>query len=185
VARVDKWNTDFTEAGEPVVENVVDWLREHQFGLRDAEFGYRNPIYGDKVVQPAVFIRGYSYDTQEWYIEPGRMRVYNPGAENERTEERQEFKNNPDNVHMSVIISMLGTKQKDLYAPQVGIKVTRRHEKGELAQRYNEQLWYKTLTQWRDDHTWKAIIEHLDYGWKVLHERVEQDRVGGLDNFNF
>jgi len=153
--------------------DIVNWLRDKQFYLRDASPGHMDPVYGDE--EPALFYKAYNADAGEFYGSSDRKDKLYQGKRG-----------------VIITVTLRHTSpialQKQL-APQLSVDVKEYNESDlstELVKQHRmSQLYYKTLYMWVDDNQWRAVDEVLEYAWEQFQKGVEEVRTGGLDDFKF
>lgn len=158
---------------ETQLTDVVNWLRDKQFYLRDASPGHRDPVYGD--TEPAFFYKAYNADTGEFYGSSDKDAKIYQGTRG-----------------VIITVTLRHTSpialQKHL-VPQLSVDVKEFNESDlsteTLKQYRHSQQYYKTLYMWVDDNQWRSIDEVLEYAWEQFQKSVEEVRTGGLDDFNF
>lgn len=169
-AGVEKRHSDEYETQ---LTDIVNWLRDKQFYLRDAHPGHRDPVYGD--AEPAYFYKAYNADTGEFYGSSDRNDGIYQGTRG-----------------LIISVTLRHTSpialQKRL-APQLSVDVKEFNESGlsteTLKQHRLSQLYYKTMYMWVDDNQWRSVDEVLKYAWEQFRKGVEEVRTGGLDKFDF
>jgi len=162
----DRYDTQLTD--------VVDWLRNKGFYLRDPHPGHRDPVYGAD--EAAFFYIGYNRNEGFYGSSDKDASLYQ----------------GPEGVIITVIIQHLTAAKGKRLVPQLSVEVKKFQEwkmdgyhHRTVRQNSFQTVYYKSLYMWTDDTQWAAIDEVLDYAWNKWEHAVEEMTTDKLTKFDF